>query len=103
MASAIKRLPTHPHDRAVTLVKDSMPKRDYRDFPEPVAEVLRERAITGAVHYAELESVTDMAARLAEDIDSSDGVVVDVSDDADAHSLRHHLWAVEQALGDDGR
>ena len=103
MTAAIKRLPVDPHDRAVALVRDSMPKRDYRDFPEPVAEVLRKRANTGAMYYAALEEVTDRAARLAEDIDSSDGVVVDVSDDADARSLRHHLWAVEQALGDDGR
>lgn len=101
--AAFKRLPTHPHHRSVALVKDSMPKRDYREFPEEVAGVLRERAATGAAYYAALEDVTDCAARLAEDLDSSDGVVVDVSDDASAHSLRHRLWLVEQALGDDGR
>ena len=101
--AAAKRLPLRPHHRAIALVRDSMPRRDYREFPEEVAEVMRGRAAAGACYYAAMEEVTDGAARLAEALDSSDGVVVDVSDDAAAKSLRHRLHLVELALGDDGR
>lgn len=95
--AAAKRLPTHPHDRAIALIRESMPSRDYREYPEPAARVFRASARERAVCYAALEEVTDSWSRVAEEIESSDGVVVDLTDDEDAKSVVHHLEAVADA------
>ena len=93
-----KRLPTHPHYRALALIRDSMPRRDYREYPEGAAEVFRAGARDRALCYAALEEVTDKAVQVAEELDSSDGVVIDLSDDEDAISVVNHLLEIEHAL-----
>jgi len=94
----VKRLPTHPHDRAIALVRDSLPMRDYREFPESAAKVMRASARERAVCYAALEEVSDTAVRVVEEIEDADGVVLDLSDDADAVSVVRHLIEVEHAV-----
>jgi hypothetical protein len=95
--AVVKRLPSHPHHRVVTLVRDSMPTRDYREFPEPAARVLRASAVQRAVCYAAIEETADTAARVAEELASSDGIVVDLTDDDAARSIAHHLERVGEA------
>jgi len=96
--STVKRLPIDSHRRAMALVKDSMPRRDYRNFPEEAARTMRNSAAARALSYAALEDVSDECVRMAEAIEFSDGVVVDLSNDADARSVRVRLQLVEDAL-----
>ncbi len=100
--TAVRRLPTEPHHRMIELVRKSMPTRDYRNFPEPVAATMRQSAQDRAVVYAAVDDVVDETARLIHELDSSDGVVVEIPDEDSARSIRRHLHLVNEVLDDVG-
>lgn len=91
------RLPTGTRHRAIALVERSLPNPDI----EPTAErrEKRRQANARAVLYARQDELSDSLIRIAEKIEElPDGVVVDLVDEKDARSVRHHVEQLREAL-----
>lgn len=92
------RLPTGTRHRAIALVERSLPKPEI----EPTEELRerRRRANDRAVLYARQDELSDSMIRVAEAIDAlPDGVVVDLIDEEDAKSVRHHVEQLREVMG----
>lgn len=91
------RLPTGTRRRALALVERSLPNPDLE--PTPEKRDRRKRANSRAVLYARHDELSDSLIRIRERVDElPDGCVVDIADDEDVRSIRHHIEELRATL-----